>query len=102
LYVPLEYEDDPVQAELDDGDLFASFIALGVLEVKPHESIAAHLLSEQTLVLQHGFLHLLVVGGVDNVDLLPTMDMNGALERQAFSGGESHGDLEGAEQRRRR
>ena len=102
MYVPLEYEDDHLQAELDDGDLFAAFIALGVLEVEPHESVLAHLLSEQTLVLQQGFLNLLTVGGVDNVDLLPTMDINGELAREAFSGGDSHGDLEGAKQRRRR
>ena len=87
---------------MDDGDSFAAFIGLGVFEVEPHESIPADLASEQTLVLQQGFLNLRTVGGLDNVDLLLTMDINGKLAREAFSGGDGHGDLEGAKQRRRR
>ena len=92
VYLPLEYEDVRVQSELHDGDLFASFFAVGVLEVEPHESVATHLMSEHSLVLQQGFLHLLAVGVVDSVDLLATMDINGAVVRY----GEIHGNLEGA------
>ena len=100
MYVPLEYEDVHVQAELDDGDSFAAFVILGVLEVEPHESIPAHLASEHTLILQQDFLNLLIVGGVDNADLPPTMDICERLARDAFSGGDGHGDLEGAKQRK--
>ena len=98
VYLPLEYEDVRVQSELDDGDLFVSFFVVGVLEVEPHESVVAHLTLEHSLVLQQGFRHL-VVGGVDSVDLVATMDFDGEVLRY---GGSRHGVLEGAEQRRRR
>ena len=99
VYLPLEYEDIRDQSELDDGDLFASFFVVGVLEVDPHESVTAHLTLEHNLVLQQGFRDLVAVGGVDSVYLVATMDFDGEVVRY---GGSSHGVLEGAEQRGRR
>ena len=99
VYLPVEYEDVRDQSELDDGDLFASFFMVGVLEVEPHESVVAHLTLEHSLVLQQGFRHLVAVGGVDSVDLVATMDFDGEA---VCYGGSSHGVLEGAEQRGRR
>ena len=64
---------------MDDGDLFASFFMVGVLEVEPHESVAAHLTLEHSLILQHGFCHLVAVGGVDSMDLVATMDFDGEV-----------------------
>ena len=52
VYLPLEYKDVRDQSELDDGNLFASFFMVGVLEVEPHKSVTAHLTLEHNLVLQ--------------------------------------------------
>ena len=82
-----------MQSELNDGDLFASFFAVGVLKVDPHESVVAHLTSEHSLVLQQGFRHLVAVGGVDSMDLVATMDFDGEVVRY---GGSRHVVLEGA------
>ena len=98
VYLPLEYEDIRVQSELDDSDLFASFFAVGVVEVDPREYVAAHLMLEHNLVLQQGFRHLVAVGGVDSMDLVATMDFDG----EVVCYGGSHGILKGAEQRGRR
>ena len=97
-YLPLEYEDVRDQSELDDDDRFASFFVVGVLEVEPHESVTTHRTLEHSLVLQQGFRHLVPVGGVDSVDLVATMDVDGEV---VCYGGNRHGVLEGAQQRGR-